>query len=61
MKIILYYDARSKKHKKTSNQKFVSPSRKSSSTPVGFDQGFLSEEQCDNTGASPILFWPGSS
>ena len=25
-----------------------------------FGQGFLSSEWCDNTGTSPILFWPGS-
>jgi len=23
---------------------------------LGFSQGFLSTEQCDNTGASPILY-----
>ena len=28
---------------------------------LSFSQGFLSTEQCDNTGASPILYWPGSS
>ena len=28
------------------------------STSVGFSQGFLSKEQCDNTAASPILSWP---
>jgi len=32
-----------------------------SSTPVGFGQGFLTKEQCDNTGASPLLSRPGSS
>ena len=31
----------------------LSPSRQCSSTPVGFGQGFLSKEQCDNSGASP--------
>jgi hypothetical protein len=35
------------------NQKLVSTSRQCSSTPVGFGQGFLSKEQCDNTGAPP--------
>ena len=32
-----------------------------SSTPVCCGQGFLRTEQCDNTGASPILWWPGYS
>jgi hypothetical protein len=36
-------------------QQLIAPSRQCSSTPVGFDQGFLTKEQCDNTGASPIL------
>jgi hypothetical protein len=40
------------------NQQLVSLSRQCSSTPVGFGQGFLSEEQCDNTGASPKLSLP---
>jgi len=39
----------------------VSPSQQCSSTPVGFGEGFLSKEQRDNTGASPVLFWPGFS
>ena len=30
-----------------------------SSTPVGCGQGFLRTEQRDNTGASPMLWWPG--
>jgi len=34
------------------NQQVVSPSRQCSSTPVGFGQGFLIKEQCDNIGAS---------
>jgi len=38
-----------------------SPSRQCSSTQVAFDLGFLSQEQCDNTGASPILSWTGCS
>jgi hypothetical protein len=28
---------------------------------TGFGQEFLSKEQCDNTGASPIIFWPDIS
>ena len=36
------------------NQKLVSPSRKCSSTPLGFGQEFHSKKQCDNTGPSPI-------
>jgi len=36
-------------------------SQQCSSTPVGFGQGFLIKEQCDETGASPILSWPGCS
>ena len=37
----------------------VSPSRQCSSTPVGFGQGFLSKEQCDNNEISlpTILIW----
>jgi hypothetical protein len=31
----------------------VSTSRQCSSTPIGFVQGFLIKEQCDNIGASP--------
>jgi hypothetical protein len=34
---------------------FVSLSRQCSSTPVDFDQGFLSKEQRDDIGASPLL------
>jgi len=37
------------------NQQLVSPLRQCSNTPVGIGQGFLSKEQCDNSGASPIL------
>ena len=40
---------------------FVSPLRQCCSTPVGFGQGFLSKEQCDNTGSSPILCRPACS
>ena len=36
------------------------PSRQRSSTPVGFGQGFLNKEHCDNIGASPVPPWPGS-
>ena len=31
------------------------PSLQCSTTPVGFGQGLISKEQCDNTGASPNL------
>ena len=48
--------AQKEKLRKLENQKLVSHSRQCSSTQVGFGQGFLSKEQCDNTGASPILF-----
>ena len=44
--------------RKMENQHFVSPSRHCSSRPVGFGEGFISKEQCDNAEASP---WPGSS
>jgi len=37
------------------NQKLVSPLLQCSSTPVGFDQGCLSKEQCEDTGASAVL------
>jgi hypothetical protein len=37
------------------NQQLIAPSRQCSSTPVDFGQRFLTKEQCDNTGASPIL------
>jgi hypothetical protein len=40
---------------KMENKQFVSPSQQYSSTPVSFGQGFLSQEKCDNTGASPLL------
>jgi hypothetical protein len=40
---------------KRENQQFVSTSRQCTSTPVGFDQGLLSKEQCDNTVVSPTL------
>jgi hypothetical protein len=51
--------ARKKRHQKMENQDLVSPSRQCSRTPVGFDQGFLNKEQCNNTGATPILSLPG--
>jgi len=35
-----------------------SPSRQCSSTPVSFGRGFLSKEQSDISGTSPILSWP---
>jgi len=37
------------------SKQLVSPSRQCSSTPVDFDQAFLSKEQHDNTGAFPDL------
>ena len=40
---------------KMENKQLVSPSRQCSSAPVGFGQGFLDQEQYDNTGASPIF------
>jgi hypothetical protein len=43
------------------NQQLGCPSRQCSNIQVGFCQGFLCKEQCNNTGASPILFWPGYS
>jgi hypothetical protein len=46
---------------KMENQQLVSPSQQCFSTPVGFGQGFLSKEQSDNTGESPILLCPGYS
>ena len=49
------------KPQKMENQQLVSPSRQCSSTPVGSGHGFLSKEQCDNTGESSILSSPGCS
>jgi hypothetical protein len=46
---------------KKENGQLVPPSQQCSSTVVDFDHWFLSKEQCDNTGASPILSWPSSS
>ena len=46
---------RRKRPENMKNQQLVSPSRQCSSTPVGFGQGFLTKEQCYNTGASPDL------
>jgi len=46
-------DAVRRKHPEKKDQQLVSSSRKCSSTPVSFGQGFLSTEQCDNTTASP--------
>jgi len=46
---------RMKRPKKTENQQLVSPSWRCSKTPVGFGQGFLSKERCDNFGEPPIL------
>jgi hypothetical protein len=36
-------------------EQLISPSQECCSTMVGFGQGFLIKEQCDNTGESPIL------
>jgi len=47
-------DAVRRKRPTMENQQLGSFSRQCSSTPVGFVQGFLSEEPCDNTAASPI-------
>jgi len=47
--------ARKKPPPKMENQDLVSPPRQCSSTPVGFDQGFLNKEQCDNTVTTSIL------
>ena len=46
---------------KMENQQLILPSRQCSSTPVGFSQGFLNKERCENTETSPILSWPGFS
>ena len=48
-------DAVRSKRPDLENRQLVSVSQQCSSTPVGFGQGFLSEGQCDNNGASPIL------
>ena len=45
---------------KMKKQQLVSPSWQRSRTLVIFGQWFLSKEQHDNTGASPILSSPGS-
>jgi len=42
-------------HKKMENQQLASLWQQCSNTPVGFGQGFLSKEKCDNTETSPIL------
>ena len=52
---------RKKGPEKVENQQFVSPLRQCCSTTVGFGQGFLNKEKCDNTGTSPILSLPCSS
>ena len=52
---------RKKRPAKMENQQLVSPSRQCSSTPVGCGKGFLSKEQCDNTGVFAIHSWHGSS
>jgi hypothetical protein len=37
------------------DQQLASPSRQCSSTAVGFDQGFINKDHCDNTGLSSII------
>jgi len=37
------------------NQQLVSPSWQFSGIPVGFGQGYISKECCDNTGTYPIF------
>ena len=49
---------RRKHHEKWRISSLFSSSRQCSSTSVGFGQGFLSEQHCDNTGASSILSRP---
>jgi len=44
--------------RKIEYQQLVYPLRQCSITPVGFGQEFLSNGQCNNTGTSPILYWP---
>ena len=46
---------RKKRPEKWRTNSWGSPSQQCSSILVGLCQGFLSKEQCDNTGASPIL------
>ena len=53
--------SKKKKPLQMENQQLVSPSRQCTSTPAGFDQGFLTKQHCDNTGTSPLLSWLGSS
>jgi len=47
-------------HQTMENQQLVSTSWQCSRIPNAFCQGFLSKEQCDNTGVSPIHSWHGS-
>jgi len=49
--------ARRKGPLKVDDQQSVFPSQQCSSTPVDFVQGFLSQEQCDTTGAYTLLTW----
>jgi hypothetical protein len=44
-----------RKYPKMEYQQLVSTSRQCSSTPVGFDQGFINQGKYENTGAYPIL------
>ena len=41
--------------RKIENQQSISSTRQFSSTPVGFGQGFLNKEKCDNNGASSAV------
>jgi hypothetical protein len=43
---------------KAPSQQFISLPRQCSGTPVGFGKGFLSKDQCDNTGAPSTLSRP---
>ena len=50
-----------KRSEKMENQRLVSLSLQYSSTLVVFGQGFLSKEQCDNTGTFPVFYLPDFS
>ena len=52
-------DAAGRKSPKKGKKQPVSPSRKCSSAPIIFGEGFISKEQCDNTSSSLILSLPG--
>ena len=46
---------------KTENERLVSPSRKRSSTPVGFGRDFLSKNNVTNSTAFQVFSWSSSS